>query len=162
MDMKPIKPTKALATEGEGDDLRLTADRIAEIRADAQKKVRAEKTKQLEAAEMARAMEEIRGKEGQLTGDPDEDRIVSLTVRMADDAPGPTINGRKYEHGRTYEVPVHVARTLMDIAYRTEVSAQMITDKPLLAFYQRPRMTVISPRKGVVGGPERPDGSLVQ
>ena len=156
---KKAPPAKADAPI-DPDNVTLSAERLAEIRAKAAKIVAEERLKALEKMELDKALEEIRGKEGLRTGDPEEDRIVSITIDTGAGAVGRShnglelngirINGREFTNGKTYEVPVHQARTLMEIMYRTALHEHSITDKPMSEFYRKPRHTLIQGRRGQV------------
>lgn len=165
MELKP----KAPAVEPQDDedlDGELSAADHDRIRAKARKMVAADRRKALEARALEVELEALRGKAGQMTGDPQEDEIVSITIHLAENAPWIKINGKKFEEGVTYPVPRHVARSLMDIMWRAEVHEHSITDKPLTEFYRKPRHTAIQGRRGsvvgVVNGPRSPGEGLSQ
>src|SRR5258708_39054762 len=83
------KPAQAL----DPDNITLSAERLAAIREKARAIVAKERLEALEKMELDRALEDIRGKEGMRTGDPEEDRIVDITS-----ATGPGAVGRPH-HG---------------------------------------------------------------
>lgn len=151
---------KPIAAE-DNDGLSLSPDRMAEIRAKVEKKVAADRAKAVEAAYEAKLLAEMRAEQNELTGDPEEDRIVSITIRVSDSATGKStktgeelhgikLNGFVFNHGQTYKVPLHKARALNDIAYRTHVAEQMREDKPWTEFYRKPHDTAVSGRNGQV------------
>jgi len=152
----PEKPAEIV----DPDNVSLSAERLAAIKVEAAKIVAKERLAALEKMELNKALEEIRGKEGLRTGDPEEDRIVSITIDTGAGAVGRShngaelngirINGREFTNGKTYEVPVHQARTLMEIMYRTALHEHSITDKPMSEFYRKPRHTLIQGRRGAV------------
>jgi len=154
------------AQELDPDNIMLSAEKLAAIRAKARTIVAEERLAALEKMELDKALEDIRGKEGLRTGDPVEDEIVNITIDTGPGAVGRShngtelngirINGREYTNGRTYPVPRHVARTLMEIMWRTALHEHSLTDKPLSEFYRKPRGTLISPRRGVVNAPTGP------
>ena len=149
------KDIKAAAPVDDDEPVRLTVEDLERIKLKAKATVQARRKKELEAAALKAAIAEIEGDAAMLTGDPHEDEIVNFTVRLAVE-PWIRINGMQYEHGRTYPVMRHVARSLQEICWRTEQNEHGITDKPLSAFFAKPRHTAIS-RKGVVNAPSRPD-----
>jgi hypothetical protein len=155
---KKAAPEKPVALDP--DNVTLSAAKVAEIRAKAAQTVAEERLKALEKMEFDKALEEIRGKEGLRTGDPEEDRLVSITIDTGAGAVGRShnghelngirINGREFTNGKTYEVPIHQARSLMEIMYRTALHEHSLTDKPLSEFYRKPRHTLIQGRRGAV------------
>ena len=138
------------------DNVKLSERRIKEIRAKAAQMVSEERLKALEAIELEKALEEIRGKAGLSTGDPVEDALVDITIDIGESTDRIVINGRAFMHGETYTVPRHQARSLMEIMWRTALHEHSITDKPLSALFQRKRQTVISARKGIINAPRLP------
>src|SRR5258708_2089531 len=156
------KPAQAL----DPDNITLSAERLAAIREKARAIVAKERLEALGEVELRRALEDIRGKEGMRTGDPEEDRIVSITIDTGPGAVGRShngmelngirINGREFTNGKTYDVPIHQARTLMEIMWRTALHEHNLTDKPLSEFYRKPRHTLLT-RRGAVNAPRRPD-----
>ncbi len=158
----PAKPAEAL----DPDNITLSAERLAAIREKARAIVAKERLEALEKMELDKALEDIRGKEGMRTGDPEEDRIVDITIDTGQGAVGRShngtelngirINGREFTNGKPYPVPVHQARTLMEIMWRTALHEHNLTDKPLSEFYRRPRHTLLT-RRGAVNAPRRPD-----
>lgn len=162
--MTPPADKKAAAPEKpaplDPDNVTLSAERLKEIRAKAAQMVAEERLKALEKMELDKALEDIRGKAAMITGDPTEDRIVSITIDTGAGAVGRShnglelngirINGREFTNGKTYDVPVHQARTLMEIMWRTALHEHNLTDKPLSEFYRKPRRTLIQGRQGQV------------
>lgn len=144
---------KRVKDDVDPDNVKLSAERIEAIRAKARQIVAEERLKALEAMELEKALEDIRGKAGNVTGDPAEDEIVNITIDIGDEPFPLRINGRAFEHGKTYPVPRHQARTLQEMMFRVALHEHCITDKPLTAFFQRPRQTVVSARKGVRNAP---------
>lgn len=151
----PKKPAEIVDPEA----VELSAADHDRIRAKVLKRVAADRKKALEEQLEAKLLEEIQGKAGMLTGDPEEDRIVTLTVDLGQNADKIVINGRSYMHGVAYDVPLHMARSMMEIAYRTQLHEHSITDKPLSLFYAKPRHTVLT-RRGTTNAPRRPDEGL--
>jgi hypothetical protein len=148
------------------DNVTLGADKLAAIREKARAMVAKERLDALEKMALDKALEDIRGKAGNITGDPEEDRLVNLTIDTGAGAVGQSsngqelngirLNGREFTNGKTYEVPIHQARTLMEIMYRTHLHEHSLTDKPLSEFYRKPRHTLLT-RRGAVNAPRRPD-----
>src|SRR5229473_6627653 len=167
---KPADPSarahpSTSAQELDPDNITLSAERLAAIRAKARTIVAEERLAALEKMELNKALEDIRGKEGMRTGDPEEDRIVSITIDTGAGAVGRShngmelngirINGREFTNGKTYPVPIHQARTLMEIMWRTALHEHNLTDKPLSEFYRKPRHTLLT-RRGATNAPRRP------
>lgn len=148
------------------DNVTLSPEDLVRIRAKAAKMVAEERKRALEAQALEAALEEIRGKEGLVIGDPVEDEIVNITINLADGACGRSpngnelngirVNGREYQQGKTYPVQRHVARSLMEAMWRTWVHEHGITDKPWSDFYRKPRHTMVSARRGITNAPVSP------
>lgn len=128
---------KPPAVEIDPDNVQLSEEDLAAIERKAKKQVADERKKALEAQALAAALEKIRGKAGFITGDPEKDRLVSITIDVGQSADGITINGRKYFHGQTFEVPLHVAETLREICYRTQMHEEEISGKSRSGFKPR-------------------------
>lgn len=150
------KPAPKVTEPVDPDNVTLSAADLERIRQKAKEMVAADRKKALEAAALAAALEEIRGKEGLLTGDPVEDEIVNLTIVLGVSSPDIKINGKSFLHGQTYPVPRHQARTLMDMMWQTEKHEHTLTDKPLSELYRKPRHTLLT-RRGATNAPRRPD-----
>jgi hypothetical protein len=148
-------PPKPPAEEIEIDDLQLSQEKLDAIKAQARKQIRAERIKALEARALEQALEELRGKEGQTTGNPAEDELVDITIDLGDSTDRMWINGKPFVQGHTYTVPRHVARTLRETMFRTQAHEHSITDKPLSDFLRKQHHTELS-RKGVVRPPAHP------
>lgn len=142
------------------DSVELSDADKARIRAKVVKAIAADRKKALERQLEAQIEEELRGKEGMLTGDPEEDRIVNVMIDVGENTDRIVVNGKAYFHGVSYELPIHMARSLQEIMFRSQMHEHGITDKPLSSFYQKPRHTVVS-RRGAKNAPVRPDGHAV-
>lgn len=153
-------PAAKPAEEIDLDAPLLSAEDIERIRAKARAQVAAERKKQAEAQLLAEELEKIRGKQGQLTGDPRLDELVNVMIDCGENTDRIVINGRPFFHGRQYTVPRHVAESLREIMWRTQMHEHSITEKPLSAFYQRPHNTAIS-RKGIENGPRNPGERVI-
>lgn len=146
---KPTKDEetpKPVAAEVDPDAVELSEADHARIRAKAKAQVAAERKKALEAKALEAALEEIRGKAGLVTGNPEEDRIVNITIDCGENSDGITVNGVKRFHGRTYEVPLHVARSLQEIMFRSQSHEHDISGKGRSEFYRRPRHVALTRR----------------
>ena len=126
------------------DNIQLSAADLARIEAKAKAQIAAERKKALESQALTAALEKIRGKAGLITGNPEEDRLVTLTIDVGASADGILINGMKRFHGQTVEVPLHVARSLMEICYRTQIHEEEISGKGRMLF--KPRRVTLNRR----------------
>src|SRR5260221_11741679 len=130
------KPAAAL----DPDNITLSADRLAAIREKARAIVAKERLEALEKMELDKALEDIRGKEGMRTGDPEEDRIVDITIDTGQGAVGRShngtelngirINGREFTTGKPHPAPVPQAPPLMRSMRRTALPHPNLTAKP--------------------------------
>jgi hypothetical protein len=154
------KAPPAVSNAADPDAPILSAEDIERIRAKARAQVAADRKKQAEAQLLAEELEKIRGKQGQLTGDPRLDELVNVMIDCGENTDRIVINGRPFFHGRQYMVPRHVADTLREIMWRTQLHEHSITDKPLSSFYQRARNTEVSNR-GVINAPRTPDQRVI-
>lgn len=155
----PVKQPEGFGIPGE--DPILTHEEIAAIRKQAREdilRLRKQNAKQqfLEA-EKARLLRD----EGMVTGVGARDQMVRITINLAEYAGNILINGRPYWHGHTYTVQRHVAENLREIMQRTQIHQAEIDGKGLRSFYAKQHETVLSPVKGVINAPTRPDGGKV-
>lgn len=130
------RPAARAPDEIDPDEIALSPEDLARIEAKAKAQVAAERKKALETKALTDAIERIRGKAGMLTGNPEEDRLVYLTI----DCPNSDaikINGMGRFHGQTVKVPVHVARSIMEVMWRNQVHEHEITAKPRLQMKKR-------------------------
>lgn len=130
--------------EVDPDNVQLSEADLKRIEAKAKAQVTAERKKALEARALTSALEKIRGKAGMVTGNPEEDRLVTMTIDVGASADSITINGHKRFHGQTVEVPLHVARSLMEIMYRTQMHEEEIGGKVRALF--KPRRIALTRR----------------
>jgi hypothetical protein len=133
----------------------LSEEEIEGIRQQARKIVARDRKKAAMDALLEKELEAIRGKEGMRTGDPIKDEIVNIMIDVGLSSDSITVNGKKYFHGEQATVPRHVAESLREIMWRTQMHEQDISGKPLATFYQRARHTEIS-RAGVKNAPVEP------
>lgn len=119
------------------DDVQLSQEELAEIERKARAQIAKERKDALKKQALDRALEAIRGKAGLVTGDPEKDRLVDITIDVGKSADGVTINGKKYFLGRTYTVPKHVAETIREVCYRTQMHEEEISGKTRLMFKPR-------------------------
>ncbi len=111
----------------EAEKATIMAEARAEIMADKRGKMKQE----LKAAEKQRLLRE----EGLTTGNGAQDQIMSISIDLAPYAPYININGQCYYHGRTYQVPRHVADTLRDQMFQTWKHQNQIDGKDAAQFY---------------------------
>lgn len=95
-------------------------------------------------------VERLRVEEGLTTGITDEDRIVSFTVDLPAYAANILINRRPYWHGHSYDVPIHLARTLADEQFKAWRHDDQIDGKSITQMYAQKRNTMINARSGAV------------
>lgn len=110
--------TRKLEVPAEYEDI-LTAEDIAEVRAEAAKALRDKQRKAAKKDMLARATQELE-REAMLLAQTDlRGDHVSVTIDLAPFAPFIKLDGRLYEHGRTYAVPRKVFNTLNEQMFRT-------------------------------------------
>lgn len=142
----PEMHTDGILTKAEAEEIQRQAK--AEIL-----KMRTQSAKrQLLEAEKARLLSE----EGLVTGIGVKDELVSITIDVAEFAPGIVVNMRPYWHGHTYQVPRHLAETLREIMQRTHLHQNSVDGKDMKHFYHNARATTLSPT-GAKNAPKRPD-----
>ena len=161
-DDQPNPPVKESSGFGPaGEDPILTQAEVEAIRAQARKEILEERKKGAKAqfltAEKARLLRE----EGLTTGHTAKDQMVRVTINLPEFGANILINGKPYWHGHTYTVPRHVGEELRSTMYRAELHQNQVDGKNLRQFYQNHRNTVISPIKGTVNAPAKPDGTKV-
>lgn len=116
----------------------LSAQEIAEIRAEARKKVEAERRSAARAEMLERELNAARREAGLTTGGPN-DEMVNITLDLAEHSEDIKINGCSYRHGGTYRVQRHLAETLREIMYRGWKHQNEVDGKSLTQFYQKAR-----------------------
>jgi len=144
----------------------LSNAQVLEARAKARSKIEKERVatamKSVEDEETRR----LRREEGLTarTGVSHADEIVSITMDLAPYQPylnlGDIIDGQRYWHGYTYQVPRHVADTLRELMARGWAHQHETEGKDLLQHYQNARDTVISAVSGTQNAPKRPDAAV--
>jgi hypothetical protein len=127
----------------------LTAEEIAEIRAEARKKVEAERRSAARAEMLEREINAARRAAGLTTGGPN-DEMVNITLDLAEHSEDIKLNGCSYRHGGTYRVPRHVAETMREIMYRGWKHQNEVDGKSLSQFYQKARPYVLNMANGKV------------
>lgn len=113
----------------------LTVAEIDDIRAKARAEIMADKKGKLKQDILAQEKLRLQREEGLTTGNGHQDQIMSLTIDLAPYAPYININGQCYYHGRTYQVPRHVADTLRDQMFMTWKHQNQIDGKDAAQFY---------------------------
>lgn len=102
------------------------------------------------AAVETQELERLRVEEGLTTGIDNEDVIVGFTVDLPLYAPSIVLNRRPYWHGRHYDVPLHVARTLSDEQWKAWRHDDQIDGKSIAQRLMQKRNTMINGRTGSV------------
>lgn len=113
----------------------LTDAEVLDIRAKARADIMADKKGKLKQDMLAAEKQRLLREEGLTTGNGHQDEILSITIDVAAYAPYININGQCYWHGRTYQVPRHVADTLRDQMFMTWKHQNQIDGKDANAFY---------------------------
>lgn len=122
------------------------AEQIAALKS-AELAVAAERKKQALASFEKKERERLSGKVGQLTGDPDKDEIVHVTIDLAEFTDRLVVNGVQYIHGQTYQVPRHVANSLREMCARTHAHQNELDGKGMAELHRRPQAPVLSGKK---------------
>lgn len=130
------KPAEELWEET-ADTPILSAKEIEEIKAEAKKKILAERKSAEKKKILEQETQRLKNEEGLVTGDSFKDEMVTVTIDLAPFSPSININGRPYWHGKTYNVARHVADTLREQMYRTWQHQNEIDGKSLSEFYAR-------------------------
>lgn len=135
---------QGVLTQQDWDDIQrqaaadLAAKKKAEAKKEALKKVRAELEHQAKLAEQR----------GAAKGD-----LVDVAIDLAPYAPDIRLDGKVYEHGRTYRVLRRVAAVLYEQMQRSWEHQASISGKNENA-YRRPRNVTLSMKTGQVSGAE--------
>lgn len=122
----------------------LTVDEQRKALQKAREAVQAERKAQAIADLQNREEDRLRGGVGQMTGDPNRDEIVHVTLNLAEHSDRIALNGRQYFHNGTYQVPRHVADTLRDIQAHGWNQQAEIEGKNLANRTLRPQAPVLS------------------
>lgn len=140
------------------DQIELSPEIKAQIeekaKAKAKKQVEDDLKKAYEAQALKVALEELRGKEGMRTGNPEEDRLVEVIIDVGESTDRIKVNGKVYFQAQPYTVPVHVARSLMEIMWRSKTHEHQLTGKPMAEHYRKQRNTHVT-RHGIQNSPVR-------
>jgi hypothetical protein len=134
----------------------LTNEQYHAAQEKARKRVTDEAIKAAMSEVEAKTYEEARLAAGFVIDGPAMD-IVHFTVNLPDpkinSCLGPINGAHVYWHGRTYQLPRHVANSLAEMQFRLwYYSAREIKGEKLRDFYQRPHDTVLGADGEVVGG----------
>ena len=130
---KAAAPKKTVAVVAE--DGLLTEAEIADIKAKARAEIMADKKGKAKQEMLASEKQRLMREEGLTTGNGHQDQIMSISIDLAPYAPYININGQCYYHGRTYQVPRHVADTLRDQMFQTWKHQNQIDGKDAAQFY---------------------------
>lgn len=133
---KSVVPAKA---EPHPDDpeVLLTPAQIEEIKKQARAEIMADKRGKAKQELLAAEKLRLQRDEGLTTGNRHADEILSITIDLAPYAPYININSQCYYHGRTYQVPRHVADTLRDQMFQTWKHQNQIDGKDAAQFYSQ-------------------------
>ncbi|MDE2426664.1 MAG: hypothetical protein KGO96_12230 [Elusimicrobia bacterium] len=148
----PARRKKAEPVEGSLH----TQDELDAIRKEAAERVQAAMKEAERERLLAEAMDEIRRREGQKTGRVDQDELVNVLIDVASysaisaNATGIAINGMQYQHGRTYQVPRHIAVSLYDIMARSHEHQATIDGKAKHEMFRRTSTLAVSAATGEV------------
>lgn len=124
----------------------LTNDEVLAAREKARTRLAAERRKDALKAVEEQELEALKHSDGMIVGN-EMDEIVACTIDLPEFAPNITVNGQPYWHGRTYDMPRHVAASLMEQQQncwnhqRREFDGKVTPDS-----YRRQHLTKISPR----------------
>lgn len=113
----------------------LTAAEIEEIRKKARAEIMDDKRGKAKQEVLAAEKLRLQREEGLTTGNGHQDQVMSITIDLAPYAPYININSQCYYHGRTYQVPRHVADTLRDQMFMTWKHQNQIDGKDANQFY---------------------------
>lgn len=145
-DLAALSPAERQAV----DDGIMTLAEINDIKAKARADIMADKKGKLKQDMLAAEKQRLQREEGLTTGNGHQDEILSLTIDLAPYAPYININGQCYYHGRTYQVPRHVADTLRDQMFMTWKHQNQIDGKDAASFYAAKH---VAEMYKVAGGP---------
>lgn len=134
----------------------LSNEEVVAVRAEARKKLEAERIAAAKKSLLAEETERLRMEEGMVTGG-EGDEMVDITIVLAQHSDRLLVNMRPYWHGMTYRVPRHVANSFREMMYRGERHENEIRGNSLATFYQKNRDTTLSPVKGARNAPRRFD-----
>lgn len=133
---KTTAPAAAKADAAPPADAPLLSEaEIAAIRAQARAEIMADKRGKLKQELLAAEKQRLKNEEGLTTGNSHMDEVVSISIDLAPYAPYININSQCYYHGRTYQVPRHVADTLRDQMFQTWKHQNQIDGKDAASFY---------------------------
>jgi hypothetical protein len=139
-----------------GADIRLhpilSNEEVLKARANARKKLDAERHAAAMRAVEEQELERLRVEEGMTTGVEADDAIVSFTVDLPTYADRITLSGRPYYHGRRYDVPLHVARTLADEQFKAWRHDEQMEGKSIHQKFTKKHNTMINARSGSIVG----------
>lgn len=152
-DEKKVDEAALLAADPTLEHHILKPSEVLAARATALKKMEAERRKNAMAAVEKEEAKRLQEEEGQVTGAGVLDEMVDITLDLAPFVDRIVVNLRPFFHGQTYRVPRHVAMSLRETMQRGWRHQDEIDGKSLTAHYQRPRLTEISPVRGIKNAP---------
>lgn len=122
--------------------------------ASAKKRARDVLDKERRAAAMKQVQEEetqrLRREEGLTSGITDEDKLVWMTIDLPEWCDRIPVNGLAYFHGHSYQVPLHVYRSLSEQIQNSWRSNDLADGKSMLQTFQSRRDTKINGANGIV------------
>lgn len=128
----------------------------------AKKRARDVLDKERRAAAMKQVQEEetqrLRREEGLTSGITDEDKLVWITIDLPEWCDRIPVNGLAYFHGHSYQVPLHVYRSLSEQIQNSWRSDDLAEGKSMLQNFQSRRNTKIDGANGIIDrAPQRFD-----
>lgn len=136
----------------------LSNDEYRQAQAKAKSKVEADRKKAAMAAVEAEETQRLRVEEGMTTGIGVCDEIVGVTIDLPPFGTRISINGthgNHYWHGVTYDVPRHVADTLVEMMGRMRQHEDQVEGRSMIQHYSRKHDTAINARTGAVSSAPR-------
>lgn len=147
------KEAKLLADDPSLEHNILKPSEVLAAREAASKKIEAERRKAAMKAVEETESRRLQDVEGFTTGITTNDELVDITLDLAPFCAQLVVNMKPYFHGHTYRVPRHVANSLREMMQRGWKHQDEIDGKSLTEQFQRPRLTVLSPVRGVFNAP---------
>lgn len=116
----------------------------------ARKEARERVEKERKSSAKARLIEEeinrLKNEEGLVTGSEEKDKLVHITIDLAEYVDRIMLNGVVYLQGQTYTVPRHVAQSMAEIMFNTWRHQNQVDGKDLRSFYQKKKGEGLSGR----------------
>lgn len=161
---KPVRKTRQAKAAPAEDEVRLHSILSNEdfrlAQAAARKSIDKERRLTAMNAVKEEELRRLRLEEGLTSGITEEDHIVDILIDLPEWAPNILNNYglTPYWHGRSYPVPIHVARSLAEQMHRAWRHEDQLDGKSRVQMLHRKRETTINARSGsVVNAPARFD-----